>query len=100
MDRHGCCALAKRLDRGRFRRPRVKDGSFCWEIDASAVSAVGGQLAWLEQSADCRVPRMAGARRVPSYSSCVNGGPTAQLLSSQPALVSRDPPCRLRAEER
>jgi transposase len=36
-DRHGCCVLAKRLNRGRFRRPRVKDGSFCWEIDASAL---------------------------------------------------------------
>lgn len=36
-DRHGCCVLAKRLDRGRFRRPRVKDGSFCWELDAPAL---------------------------------------------------------------
>ena len=36
-DRHGCCVLAKRLDRGRFRRPRVKDGSFCWEIDAPTL---------------------------------------------------------------
>ncbi len=38
-DRHGCCVLAKRLDRGRFRRPRVKDGSFCWELDAPALMA-------------------------------------------------------------
>lgn len=38
-DRHGCCVLAKRLDRGRFRRPRVKDGSFCWEVDAPALMA-------------------------------------------------------------
>ena len=36
-DRHGCCVLAKRLDRGRFRRPRVKDGCFCWELDAPAL---------------------------------------------------------------
>lgn len=36
-DRHGCCVLAKRLDHGRFRRPRVKDGSFCWELDAPAL---------------------------------------------------------------
>jgi transposase len=35
-DRHGCCVLGKRLDRGRFRRPRVKDDCFCWELDASA----------------------------------------------------------------
>lgn len=38
-DRHGCCVLAKRLDRGRFRRPRVKDGCFCWELEASALMA-------------------------------------------------------------
>jgi transposase len=38
-DRHGCCVLAKRLDRGRFRRPRVEDGCFCWELDASALMA-------------------------------------------------------------
>lgn len=36
-DQHGCCVLAKRLDRGRFRRPRVKEGCFCWEIDARAL---------------------------------------------------------------
>lgn len=36
-DRQGCCVLAKRLDQGRFRRPRVKDGSFCWELDAPAL---------------------------------------------------------------
>jgi transposase len=36
-DRHGCCVLAKRLDRGRFRRPRVKDGCFCWEVDAPTL---------------------------------------------------------------
>ena len=33
-DRHGCCVLAKRLDRGRFKRPQLKDGEFCWELDA------------------------------------------------------------------
>ena len=38
-DRHGCCVLAKRLDRGRFRRPRMKDGGFCWELDAPALMA-------------------------------------------------------------
>ena len=36
-DRHGCCILAKRLDGGRFRRPRVKEGCFCWEMDAPAL---------------------------------------------------------------
>jgi transposase len=36
-DQHGCCVLAKRLDRGRFRRPRVQDGCFCWELDARAL---------------------------------------------------------------
>lgn len=36
-DPHGVCILAKRLDRGRFRRPRMKDGCFCWELDASTL---------------------------------------------------------------
>lgn len=36
-DSHGVCILAKRLDRGRFRKPPVKDGCFCWEIDAPAL---------------------------------------------------------------
>jgi transposase len=36
-DSHGCCVLAKRLDRGRFHRPRVKDGCFCWELDAPTL---------------------------------------------------------------
>jgi transposase len=38
-DHHGCCVLAKRLDRGRFRRLRVKDGSICWEVEAPALMA-------------------------------------------------------------
>lgn len=38
-DRHGCCILAKRVDRGRFRRPRVKDGCFCWELDVTGLMA-------------------------------------------------------------
>jgi transposase len=38
-DRHGCCVLAKRLDRGRFRRPRVQESCFCWELEASALMA-------------------------------------------------------------
>lgn len=33
-DRHGCCILAKRLDRGRFRRPQQQDGRVCWEMEA------------------------------------------------------------------
>lgn len=33
-DAHGWCLLAKRLDRGRFRRPRIQDGHFCWETEA------------------------------------------------------------------
>lgn len=36
-DRHGCCILAKRLDKGKFRRPTVKDGSICWELEAPAL---------------------------------------------------------------
>ena len=39
-DRHGCCVLAKRLDRGRFRRPPVVEGRFCWELDATHLMAV------------------------------------------------------------
>lgn len=33
-DPHGWCILAKRLDGGRFRAPRVEDGQICWETDA------------------------------------------------------------------
>lgn len=36
-DRHGCCVLAKRLDRGRFKRPRLQEGQFCWELDAQRL---------------------------------------------------------------
>ena len=38
-DRHGCCILAKRLDRGRFRRPALDNGRFCWELDAPRLMA-------------------------------------------------------------
>lgn len=56
-DRHGCCVLAKRLDRGRFRRPRVKEGSFCWEVDAPRL------MAFLD---DIDVARAKTTRRPPS----------------------------------
>lgn len=36
-DSHGVCILAKRLDGGRFRKPPVKDGCFCWELDAPGL---------------------------------------------------------------
>lgn len=36
-DAHGWCLLAKRLDRGRFRRPRIEDGHFCWETEARTL---------------------------------------------------------------
>lgn len=38
-DRHGCCILAKRLDRGQFERPAIEDGRFCWELDAPRLMA-------------------------------------------------------------
>jgi len=38
-DHHGCCILAKRLDSGRFRRPRLEEGRFCWELDAPKLMA-------------------------------------------------------------
>jgi transposase len=38
-DSHGCCILAKRLDRGRFRKPRVEEGCICWELEAPALMA-------------------------------------------------------------
>ena len=50
-DRHGCCVLAKRLDRGRFRRPRVKEGRnlstrvrqrFLEFYEANAAAAAAG----------------------------------------------------------
>lgn len=36
-DFHGWCILAKRLDRGRFRRPRMEEGSFCWETETKTL---------------------------------------------------------------
>ena len=36
-DAHGWCLLAKRLDRGRFRRPRIEEGQFCWETETRAL---------------------------------------------------------------
>lgn len=36
-DAHGWCILAKRLDRGKFRRPRVEAGQFCWETEARTL---------------------------------------------------------------
>lgn len=36
-DPHGWCILAKRLDRGRFRTPRVEAGGVCMEMDAPAL---------------------------------------------------------------
>ena len=38
-DKHGSCILAKRLDRGRFRKPQVNDGSICWEVEAPRLMA-------------------------------------------------------------
>lgn len=36
-DAHGWCILAKRLDKGRFRRPRLEAGQFCWETEARTL---------------------------------------------------------------
>ncbi len=36
-DVHGWCLLAKRLDRGRFRAPRIEQGRFCWETEARTL---------------------------------------------------------------
>ena len=36
-DPHGWCVLAKRLDGGRFRRPRIEDGCFVWETEAQVL---------------------------------------------------------------
>ena len=38
-DKHGCCVLAKRLDRGRFKRPRVDKGRIYWEVEAPRLMA-------------------------------------------------------------
>jgi hypothetical protein len=34
---HGWCILAKRLDRGRFRRPRLEEGQFCSESEPQVL---------------------------------------------------------------
>lgn len=36
-DPQGWCILAKRLDQGRFRRPKVEDGRFVWETEAKTL---------------------------------------------------------------
>ena len=36
-DPQGWCILAKRLDKGRFRPPRVEDGQVCWETDPQTL---------------------------------------------------------------
>lgn len=36
-DVHGWCILAKRLDRGRFHRPRIQDGSASWETEVRTL---------------------------------------------------------------
>ena len=43
-DAHGWCILAKRLDQGRFRRPRMEDGGFCWETEAHALMRFLGDI--------------------------------------------------------
>ena len=36
-DSKGWCLLAKRLDRGKFRRPACENGRFVWEADATVL---------------------------------------------------------------
>ena len=36
-DALGWCLLSKRLDKGRFRRPRIEDGQFCWQTETRAL---------------------------------------------------------------
>lgn len=36
-DAHGYCLLSKRLDQGRFRKPKVEDDGFCWQTDAPTL---------------------------------------------------------------
>ena len=36
-DDHGWCLLAKRLDKGQFRRVQVEEGSVCWETEPAAL---------------------------------------------------------------
>lgn len=50
-DRHGCCILAKRLDRGRFRRPRLQQGQFCWELDAPRLMTFLDDVEWTRERA-------------------------------------------------
>jgi len=36
-DPHGWCLLSKRLDHGRFRRPKFEQGQFVWETEAQTL---------------------------------------------------------------
>lgn len=55
-DPQGWCILAKRLDEGRFRPPRVEDGRVFWQTDAETL---------LRSLDDVVPPRQRGHRRVP-----------------------------------
>ncbi len=53
-DSHGCCILAKRLDRGRFRRPKLQDGQFCWELDAPRLMTFLDDIVFTRQQTTSR----------------------------------------------
>lgn len=56
-DAHGWCLLAKRLDRGRFRRPRIQDGQFCWETEARDLMLFLDDVNMSPQGRRARAPR-------------------------------------------
>lgn len=69
-DDHGWCLLSKRLDHGRFRRPRIEGERVCWETDARSL------MLFLEEID--LAP--AGASRAPSKSSSKAGRSHLQVV--------------------
>ncbi len=45
-DPHGWCILAKRLDRGRFRRPACEAGQIVWETEAAELLRFLSEIDW------------------------------------------------------
>jgi transposase len=59
-DPQGWCILAKRLDRGRFRRPACEAGQIVWETEAADLLRFLSEIDWTRSAQ--RVQRSAQAQ--------------------------------------
>jgi transposase len=56
-DAHGWCLLAKRLDSGRFRRPQIENGEYCWETEVQTLMFFLDDVVFPIRSRRSRAPR-------------------------------------------